>query len=125
MAKRSKTPSPFVGYWRITSMELWDQRFVDAEVEGFFEFETSGFGRFQFVYVSGNIDYIDGMRDGKPCVEWSWIGRDENDRATGRGWAVIDGDTIHGVIAIHRGDVSEFQATRKEKPRPQPKPPGR
>ena len=42
MAKKPKPPSPVEGRWRITSMEMWDQEFVDAEVEGYFEFRPSG-----------------------------------------------------------------------------------
>ena len=118
MAKKSKTPSPFEGRWRITSMEMWEQDFVDAEVEGYFEFGPNSVGSFQFGYVSGDIDYRDGTRDGKPSIEWSWDGNDEMDPASGRGWAVLDGDEIHGVIAIHHGDESEFVAKKKAQPRP-------
>src|SRR5205823_2858329 len=53
MAKKSKTPSPLEGRWRITWMEMWDQDFVDEEVEGYFDFEPNGRGSFQFGYVSG------------------------------------------------------------------------
>ena len=125
MAKTSKSPSPFEGRWRITSMAMWDQEFVDAEVEGYFEFGPSGQGSFQFGYVSGAIDYRDTMRDGKASVEWSWDGNDEMDPAQGRGWAVIDGDEIHGLIAFHQGDESEFVAKRKGKPPLKPKKPKR
>jgi hypothetical protein len=48
MAKKSKTPSPFEDRWRITSMAMWAQDFVDAEVEGYFEFGPDGMGSFQF-----------------------------------------------------------------------------
>jgi hypothetical protein len=95
-------------------MEMWCQDVVDADVEGFVEFGPNGVGGFQFAFVSGEIDYRDSTRDGKPSVEWSWDGNDEMDAAKGRGWAVIDGDKIHGVIAIHHGDESEFEAIRKE-----------
>jgi len=114
MAKKAKSPSPFEGRWRITAMKVWSQDVVDAEVEGFVEFGPNGLGSFQFAYVSGDIDYRDGTRDGKPSVEWSWAGNDEMDPAKGSGWAVILGDEIRGVIAIHHGDKSEFEATRKE-----------
>jgi hypothetical protein len=117
MPKKSKLPSPFEGRWRITSMEVWDQHFVDAEVEGYFEFKSDGLGSFQFGYVTGDIDYRDSTRDGKPSVEWSWDGNDEMDPASGRGWAVIEEDKIHGVIAIHLGDASAFEAERKNQPR--------
>lgn len=114
MAKKPKARSPFEGRWRITSMVMWSQDVVDAEVEGYVEFGTNGLGSFQFAYVSGDIDYRDSTRDGKPSVEWSWDGNDEMDPAKGSGWAVIDGDKIHGVIAIHHADQSEFEAIRKE-----------
>ena len=120
MARRS-IPSPFEGRWRITSMEMWSQGVVDAEVEGYFEFRSDGFGRFQFAYVSGDIDYRDSKREGKPCIEWSWDGNDELDPASGRGWAVIDGDEINGLIAIHRGDESPFVAKKKDKPLSKPR----
>jgi hypothetical protein len=42
MAKSSKNPNPFDGRWRITSMERWDQDFVDEEEEGYFEFIEKG-----------------------------------------------------------------------------------
>jgi hypothetical protein len=125
MARKSKPPSPFAGRWRITSMEMWDQDFVDAEVEGFIEFGPNGLGSFQFGYVSGEIDYREGAREGKPSVEWSWDGNDEMDPAQGRGWAVIDGGELHGLIAIHQGDESEFVAIRKDQPRSEPKKPKR
>jgi hypothetical protein len=121
MAKKAKPTSPFQGRWRIVSMEMWDQDFVDAEVEGYFEFGPDGLGSFQFGYVSGDIDYKVDTRDGKPRVEWSWDGNDEMDPAQGRGWAVIDGDEIHGLIAFHQGDESEFVAKRKGKPPLKPK----
>lgn len=114
MTKKSKTQSPFEGRWRITAMQVWSQDVVDAEVEGFVEFGPNGLGSFQFAYVSGDIDYRDSTRDGKPSVEWSWAGNDEMDPAKGGGWAVIHGDEIRGVIAIHHGDQSEFEAIRKE-----------
>ena len=42
MAKKVKPPNPFAGRWRITSMEQWDQDFVDEEEEGYFEFTEKG-----------------------------------------------------------------------------------
>ena len=114
MAKKAKSQSPFEGLWRITSMAMWGQDFVDAEVEGYFEFGPNGLGSFQFGYVSGEIDYRDGTREGKPSVEWSWDGNDEMDPAQGRGWAVVKGDELHGMIFFHGGDDSEFVATKKK-----------
>ena len=46
---------------------------------------------------------------GKPAVEFSWDGNDEMDPAQGRGWAVLDGDRLKGMIFFHQGDESEFR----------------
>lgn len=108
----ARSKSSLLGRWRITWMEQWDQDFVDAEVEGYFEFGPRGSGKFQFGYVQGGIDYRVVERDGKPAVEFSWDGNDEMDPAQGRGWAVRDGDEIEGMIFIHRGDESQFRAKR-------------
>jgi len=40
MAKKSKSPSPFEGRWRIISMSAWYEEFIDEEEEGFFEFDS-------------------------------------------------------------------------------------
>jgi hypothetical protein len=111
---KQKRPNPFQGRWRITWMEQWDQDYVDDEVEGFFEFASDNLGRFQFGLVRGDIDYRLGARDGKPCIEFSWEGRDEMDAAQGRGWAVVGGDELKGAIFFHQGDDSEFKARRKK-----------
>ena len=60
-------------------------------------------------YVPGSAS----ERDGKAAVEWSWEGMDEMDPCTGRGWAVLQGDELHGMIFFHSGgDDSEFVAKR-------------
>jgi hypothetical protein len=115
MAKERKPQAPFSGHWRITWMDLWDQEFVDAEVEGFFEFGPNNGGSFQFGYVKGDIDYRPGIREGKPSVGFSWEGYDEMDPAQGRSWAVLDGHEIEGMILFHRGDESSFKACRAKR----------
>jgi hypothetical protein len=112
--QKKSTKNPFKGRWRITQMEQWDQDFVDEEVEGFFEFDAKDNGSFQFGYVSGDIDYRLVTRDGKPSIEFSWEGHDEMEEAQGRGWAVIDGDELSGMIFFHQGDESAFKARRKK-----------
>ena len=42
----------------------------------------------------------------------AWDGNDEMDPAQGRGWAVVKGDELHGMIFFHGGDDSEFVAKR-------------
>ncbi len=102
----------FEGRWRITWMEQWDQDYVDEEVEGYFEFKPKGMGSFHFGYVQGQIDYRSTTRDGQPCIEFTWDGNDEMDPAQGRGWAVVNGDELSGMIFFHLGDDSAFKARR-------------
>lgn len=113
----TKAKSPLQGRWRITWMDQWDQDFVDEETEGYFEFGTNDSGSFQFGYVQGEIDCRSGVRDGKPCVEFTWSGNDDGGAVQGRGWAILDGNEIKGMIFIHQGDESEFKAEKKTQKR--------
>ncbi len=114
MAKsKPKPPSPFTGRWRIVSMSNWDQGFVDAEEEGYIEFDDRGGGEFHIGYVHGHMDCRLTTRDGGPALEWTWDGNDEMDPAQGRGWAVVRGDELHGMLFFHGGDDSEFVAKKK------------
>lgn len=118
-------PSPFLGYWKITWMEVWAQKYVDLVVPGFVEFmleEEQLAGAFQFGTVVGWLDCR--LRDigGMTLIEWSWEGRSDTDPASGRGWAsVVDGELV-GHIFIHSADDSAFKATRHS--RPVQRPPG-
>ena len=99
MAKR-KPANPFLGRWRIVSMTEWDDDYFNSEVEAHIEFDAGALGSFQFGYVQGDIDYRTIERDGKPSVEFSWEGGDGADGTplTGRGWAVLEGDELNGMI---------------------------
>ena len=113
MAKKKPKPvSPAHGRWHIVSMTEWDEDYLNEEVQAFIEFDDKGDGSFQFGYVQGFMDCRETTRDDKPCVEWSWEGNDEMDPAQGRGWAVVEGDQLDGMIFIHLGDDSEFVAER-------------
>jgi hypothetical protein len=112
MAKAKKPESPFTGRWRIVSMSAWDEDYIDEEEEGYVAFDEHGDGQFHFGYVHGNMDCRLTTRDGEPSVEWTWDGNDEMDPAQGRGWAVIRGEELHGMIFFHGGDDSEFVARR-------------
>jgi hypothetical protein len=110
--KRPKPKSPFLGRWHIVSMSMWDEDYLNEEVQAFIEFDDKGGGSFQFGYVQGIIDYREGLRDGQPAVEFSWEGGDGADGTplTGRGWAILRDDGLNGMIFIHQGDESEFEA---------------
>lgn len=111
MAK-PKPKSPFTGRWRITSMSAWEDDFLDEEVEAFIDFDGKGSGAFHFGNVQGHMDCCQTARDGAPAVEWSWDGNAEMDPAQGRGWAVVKGNELHGMIFFHEGDDSEFVAKK-------------
>ena len=100
----------FIGNWRITEMEQWDQDFVDAEVPGYISFGGKGTGEFHFGYVHGFMDCR--YSNGKQMVEFSWEGNDEMDPASGRGFAVLRNNVLLGHLFFHEGEASEFTATR-------------
>jgi hypothetical protein len=115
--KKSKPSSPFFGRWHIISMSEWDEDYFNEEVQAFIEFEEGAKGEFRFGYVQGIINYREGLRDGTPCVEWSWEGSDGADGTpmSGRGWAKLSDERLDGMIFIHQGDESEFGAQRASK----------
>ena len=119
MAKAKPKPkTPFTGRWRIVSMSAWADDYLDEEVEAFIEFEEKGFGSFQFGYIQAEIDHRTTNRDGKPAVEFSFEGYDHGggEEMSGRGWAILGADELHGMIFFHGGDDSEFVAKRAEAP---------
>lgn len=103
---------PFIGKWSIVEMEAWDQEYVNMEVPGHFTFDKDGTGHFQFGLVQGEMDCRLETGDEKDRIEFSWEGQEEMDRASGRGWAVIENDELRGRIFIHLGDDSMFSARR-------------
>jgi hypothetical protein len=111
---KAKQESPFEGRWRIVSMSAWDADYIDEEEEGYFEFDGRGGGEFHFGYVHGNMDFEPATRGGEQALEWTWDGNDEMDPAQGRGWAMLKGDKLHGMICFHGGDDSLFVAKKRE-----------
>jgi hypothetical protein len=108
-----KERQPFVGPWRIRTMEVWSPDAFDLLGPAHFTFQPDGLGTFRFIAVEGDMDCRFGHRDGKPLVEFSWEGGDDGDPMTGRGWAVVDGEVLRGHIFLHGGDDSAFTATRE------------
>lgn len=109
-----KIPENYVGKWKITHMDQWDQNVVDLVVPGHVTIQTDGTGFFEFGAVRGDMDCrIEKM--GKDFVlGFSWDGSDEGDSASGRGWVKVDGNQMEGHLFFHLGDDSAF-AARKEK----------
>jgi len=107
-----KTPESLAGTWRIVEMEVWDRDAFELLGPAHFTFAQDGLGEFRFIAVEGQMDCRFATREGKPLVEFSWDGHDERDTASGRGWAILDGDTLKGRIFLHLGDDSGFTAVR-------------
>jgi len=99
------------GRWRIVEMDLWDQEAIDLVEPGFIELAEDGTGEFGFVAVSGRLDCRTNTRDGRPFVEFSWVGDDDGDEVGGRCWAALgDDDALTGHLYFHLGDDSGFRA---------------
>jgi hypothetical protein len=92
----------FIGNWRITEMEQWDQDYIDLEKPGYFRFSKDGMGEFVFGTVNGFIDCrCDNDKDAMR-VEFSWDGTSEYDPVCGRGWFEMTAtDQIYGKLFIH------------------------
>jgi hypothetical protein len=113
----SKKDSAIPGLWHITSMDLWDEEYINEAVQAYLRFDSSQSGEFQFGYVFGQIDYRLTERGGRPAAEWSWEGNDEMDERSGRRWAVLNQDgALTGRIFLHDGDDSAFVAKRAAGP---------
>ena len=96
-------------------MDTWDVQAVDLLGQAFIQFGPRDDGRFRFVAVEGWMDCLSGQRDGRPCVEFTWEGRDDEDPASGRGWGTLEVDgTLRGHLYLHLADDSEFRAVRAE-----------
>ena len=105
-----KDKATYIGKWRIIEMEMWDQDYIDLIIPGYFSFDKDDLGDFKFGSVKGQIDYrIEKIGDVER-LEFSWEGQSEKDPASGRGWAVINGDDLEGRIYIHLSDDSWFKA---------------
>ena len=93
-------------------MEQWDLKFVDEQSPGYFEFRSNNQGSFMFGYVEGEINFREFKND-KNKIEYSWVGQDEMDDASGRGYfEIISDDEIYGEISFHQGDSSWVKAKR-------------
>lgn len=113
MGKKAKVENPFVGIWRIVSMSGFDEKYLHEEVQAFVEFDERNTGEFEFGCVHGYMDCRLTSREGQPAIEWTWDGNDEIDQAQGRGWAVLKGGELHGIIFFHQGDDFDFVAKKK------------
>ncbi len=104
----------FEGRWRIVEMGMWDPDDLDLVVPAHITLELDGLGSLEFIAVSADVDYRLVDRNGKEAIEFSWEGEQEFDRCSGRGWGTLEGERLEGMLYFHRGDESEFIATREK-----------
>jgi hypothetical protein len=71
-----------------------------------------GLGEMSFIAVEVGLDYRVVERDRQSAIAFSFDGSDEGDHISGRGWAVLESDALHGRVFIHHGDESSFVARR-------------
>jgi hypothetical protein len=81
-------------------------------------FGHEGLGEMQLIAIGASIDYRVEERAGAFTLEFSWSGFDNRGATSGRGYARIDGDTMHGKLFIRQGDESTFVARREHGARP-------
>ena len=103
----------YSGNWRITEMEMWDEDYLNMEVEAFITIGSKGMGEFQFGLVSGEVDGEIVVDGGDERFEFTWEGNDECDPASGSGWLRLkDENLMVGRIRFHLGDSSGLVAKR-------------
>ncbi len=106
----------YLGKWRILEMEQWDKDFIDLVGEGHITFEKKGRGELQFGAVECDLDCRFEKAQDHERIEFSFVGHDEGDEVSGRGWAVLDGDRLRGRIYFHDGEESGFAAGKARAP---------
>ncbi len=117
--RRKRTPGCVRHCGRIL---IWDSDALDLVQPAFIRFAEDRFGELGMIVISAGLDSRYGERDGKPFVEFSFIGDDDGHPCSGRGWASLEPDgTLHGRLFFHQGDDSGFVAQRSDEgamPRP-------
>lgn len=102
----------FIGKWRILEMEQWDRDFIDLTGEGHITVEKKNRGEIHFGAVDCDLDCRIEKVGEQERIEFSFVGVDEGDEVSGRGWAVFDGDQLRGRIYFHDGEESGFSAVK-------------
>src|SRR5690606_13077514 len=99
--------------WRIVEMYNRGSDFLDLVVDEHLTFDGTTDREIAFGALKGFLDVRYGTREGSACAEFSWKGYDENDSASGRGWAAIGtAGCLVGHFYIHNGDESGFFCER-------------
>ncbi|MDP2984094.1 MAG: hypothetical protein Q8O92_12285 [Candidatus Latescibacter sp.] len=109
-----KIDSKYLGKWRILEMSNWDKDFIDLVAPGHLTVKADGSGYLAFGVIEAEVDLQMEETGGTERIAFSFAGSDEGDEVSGRGWAIIDSDEMHGWIGFHLGDDTTFKAKRHE-----------
>ena len=109
-----KIKTEYVGAWRIAEMSAWDRDFIDLVAPGHLTVKPNGHGACAFGAIETEIDCrIEKSADQERLV-FTFVGWDEGDAVSGRGWAIVDGNKMEGWFGFHLGDESTFKAEKKK-----------
>jgi len=113
MAKVPAFAKAFAGRWRIVEMDVWDNDVLDEVEQAHITFRGGSDGKIAFASLNGDLDVRYGARDGSASAEFTWEGFDDNQPASGRGWATLaTAGRLVGHFYIHKGDDSGFVCQR-------------
>jgi hypothetical protein len=102
---------PFVGVWRVTEMQGFDQDMVEMDGPALFRIHDERKGYLEFLGMKVDVDFEMSERDEQPFAEFTWW---EPHRLPhcGRGTMTLNGATLEGKIYFHGGDRSVFKAEK-------------
>ena len=91
-------------------MEQWDQEYIDLEGPGHITLSKGGKGSFHFGAVQAQLDCSLEESGDVQRVQFSFMGHDEMDPISGRGWVAVKNGDLLGHLYFHLGDDSSFKA---------------
>lgn len=109
-----KIKAEYVGTWWITEMSNWDREFIDLVAPGHLTVKVNGTGTFAFGAIETEVDCRNEKVGDRVRLAFTFVGWDEGDEVSGRGWATVDGSKMGGWFAFYLGDESTFKAEKKK-----------
>ena len=110
MARSDPYDEHFEGTWRIVATELWSLESLDLLGPAYIAFVADRLGTMRFIAVDVTIDYRTGSWGGDPIAEFTFLGHDDADPTSGRGWVRLVQGELHGRLFFHQGDEFWFVA---------------
>jgi hypothetical protein len=97
----------------ILKMEMWDEEYINMEVQAYIEIAADNIGSFQFGLVSAEFKGKMLIDKGQERFEFTFKGNDECEEVSGKGWMRIkENDLAEGEFKFHDGDDSTFLARK-------------